>query len=338
MATISNHKTGILFLGLLMLFFMPSMAKNISIDSYAFDSEPIIDGIIDEGWNRNKPMDISHFITTEKVSENNFSGRFRISWFNNNLYFLFEVTDDILVLHKGQPIWEGDNINLYLDLGNEKTTSYDNNDYLFHFKWGNSDYYERFNGQELVKINNLKTDVEFAQTCDTINHKYIMEIAFRNIVALNGPKSLTDSTYFGLDAGIYDCDDTSVFSNMYTNHLSWVDTTGYAWSDPSKLGTAGFASIRLKSAKIIDTIEKQCLKNLVNIYPTVVSECLNISLDNNEDMKVEINNLVGEKVKSVILRPGNNSIDVASFKNGVYFINVVNKKSNLIFSQKIVKQ
>jgi len=151
------------FMGLLMLFSMTSNAQSISVNAYAFNSEPLIDGIVDNVWAVNEFLEISHLLTQEEISEENFSGRFKISWYNNNLYFLFVVTDDILVLHKNQPIWLGDNINLYLDLGNEKNTSYDNNDYLCQFKWGNADYYERYNaGNELLQIDNSNTGIEFA--------------------------------------------------------------------------------------------------------------------------------------------------------------------------------
>jgi hypothetical protein len=330
-------KKGALLMGLLILSYMASKAQNINVNAYAFNSEPLIDGIVDDVWSNNEFLEISHFITDEKVSTDNFSGKFKLSWYNNNLYFLFEVTDDILVLHKGEPIWEGDNINLYLDLGNEKSVIYDNNDYLNHFKWGNSDYYERFDGEELIQIANSKTGIEFAQQCDTVNHKFTMEIAIRNIAELNGPLSLSESTTFGLDAGIYDCDDTGKFSNMYTNHLSWVDTTGYAWSDPSKLGSAGFASVRLKSAKVSDAIENPIIKNTIKVYPTMVSKNLTIQLAKSEDLKVEISNILGVKIESVFLRSGNTNIDVTSLKSGLYFVNVLNSKSYLIGSQKILK-
>ncbi|MBN1416930.1 MAG: hypothetical protein JW973_17670 [Bacteroidales bacterium] len=79
---------------------------------------------------------------------------------NQCLVFLLVVTDDILALHEGQPIWLGDNINVYLDPGNEKNTSYDDNDYLCHFKWGNSDYYERYNGGiGPIQIDNSNTGI-----------------------------------------------------------------------------------------------------------------------------------------------------------------------------------
>jgi hypothetical protein len=330
--------TGVFLISLLLLFSGTSKAQNSDVNTFAFNSEPLIDGIVDEGWAVNEFLEIAHLLTPEKISEENFSGKFKISWYDNNLYFLFVVTDDILVLHKNQPIWQGDNINLYLDLGNEKQPSYDNNDYLYHFKWGNADYYERLDGGNgLNQIENSSSGIEFAQICDTMNHTFVMEIAIRNLAELNGPADLNESTSIGLDAGLYDCDDRGPFSNMYTNHLSWVDTTGYAWSDPSKLGTAGFANITFKSTQISNGMESLNEVRDAKVYPTRVSNSVTIQTTENENLRVEVMNLLGIKIESLVLESGNTRIDVSFLKSGVYFVNIYNARGLLISAQKILK-
>jgi hypothetical protein len=335
-----------------------SLSSNAQeVIAYAFNNEPVIDGIIDDGWNDNEFLEISHFLSSEKVSEDNFSGRFKISWFNNTLYFLFEVIDDSVVLHTDMPIWLGDNINLYLDLGNEKGNSYDDNDYLFHFKWGNSDYFESKAEYQLVKIENSKTGVEYAQQHDAVNHKLTMEIALRNVsgfnkyevitdstttgvdsvVMLKGTYNnllkLTDSTTIGMDAALFDADD----EGFYTNVLSWVDTTGLAWDDPSKFGTTGFATIRLKSAKTHDKKEELKTKNRVKIFPSMTSNYINIQSATNEELKVEIYTIHGEKMESAVLCSGSSSLDISSLKSGLYFVTVFNSNNRLIGSHKILK-
>jgi hypothetical protein len=355
MRTLNINKCSILLIGIFLFFHLTSNAQDVN--AYAFNSEPVIDGIIDDGWNDNEFLEISHFLSSEQVSEENFSGKFKVSWYNNSLYFLFEVTDDSLVLHTDMPIWLGDNINLYLDLGNEKGSSFDDNDHLFHFKWGNSEYFESKVEYQLVKIENSKTGVEFAQQHDAANHKLTMEIAIRNVSELNGPAVITDSTTIGLDsvfkakwmnynllklsdsttigldAALFDADDEGI----YTNVLSWVDTTGLAWDNPSKFGTAGFATIRLKSAKTPAFSEKMKIKNRVKIFPTMVSNTLNIQPTSNEDLKVEICNILGEKMESAVLRSGNSCLDVTSLKSGLYFVNVYNLNGFPLGSQRILK-
>jgi hypothetical protein len=350
-----NLKICFILIGILMSFYLSSKAQDVN--AYAFNSEPVIDGIIEDGWNENEFLEILHFLSSEKVTEDDFSGRFKISWFNNTLYFLFEVIDDSVVLHANMPIWLGDNINLYLDLGNEKGHSYDDNDYLFHFKWGNSDYFESKAEYQLVKVENSKTGVEFAQQHDAANHKLTMEIAIRNISELNrpvvitdsttngldsvvmlkgmhnNPLKLSDSTTIGMDAALFDADD----EGFYTNVLSWVDTTGLAWDDPSKFGTAGFATIRLKSAKTPDKKEELKTKNTVKIFPSMASNFINIQSTSNEKLKVEICNIHGKKMDFAILRLGNSCFDITSLKSGLYFFTVYNSKNRLVGSQKIMK-
>jgi len=321
-------------MGLLMFCIMTSKAQNVSVNAYAFTSDPVIDGVIDEAWADNDFLEISHLLSAnESITDEDFSGSFKISWYNNNLYFLFVLTDDILILHEGEPIWYGDNINLYLDLGNEKQPTYDNNDYLCQFKWGNSDYYERYNGTTLIQLYNSDTAVEFAQTCDTINHTFIMEIAIRNIDELNGPPVLDESTSIGLDAGIYDSDEEI---GIFSDQLSWIDTTGLAWSDPSRLGTAGFGTITLKAAKNPDvTTDRSVLANPVKVYPTIVSTSLNIQTTITDDLSVEVLNLLGNKVESFVLRSDNSCIDVSSLSAGLHFVNIYDSKG-IISSQKII--
>lgn len=327
-------KKGAVLIGLLILSVIILKAQNATVNAYAFSSEPVIDGIIDNSWADNEYLQISHLLSSNtSISNEDFSGSFKLSWYNNNLYFLFVVTDDVFILNADMPIWYGDNINLYLDLGNEKSTNYDNNDYLCQFKWGNSEYYERFNGNDLNKINNSDTAIEFAQICDTVNHLYIMEIAIRNIADMNGPASLNESTTIGLDAGIYDSDEA--IPGFYSDQLSWVDTTGYAWSDPSKLGTAGLGTATLKAAKSPNVIEELDEANPVKVYPTIVENILNIQTPLSVGLNVEIINMLGKKVESIDLTSENSGIDVSYLNAGLYYVNVYDSEG-LIYSQKII--
>jgi len=334
MNTLHRLQRGILLLGFLFLILTASRAQNFSVYSYAFSTEPKIDGYIDKGWDDNDFLQISHNLTSEEpVAQEDFSGSFKISWYGNDLYFLFMVTDDVLIRNEDQPIWLGDNINLYLDLGNEKDITYDNNDYLCHFKWGNSDYYERYNGNDLVQIENSEIAIEFAQNCDTVKHLFIMEIAIRNLAELNGPAKLNESTAIGMDAGIYDCDEGNPC--FFTHHLSWVDTTGLAWSDPSKLGTAGFGTAMLKAAKTPDRVDTEGEINAIMIFPTVTSQMLTIQTASTEILIIEIFDLIGTRVHSGLITSDNSVIDVSMLGKGMYLVSVFNSKG-LLGTRKII--
>jgi hypothetical protein len=321
-----------IFIGLSILLSSASTAQEVSVDVYAFSSEPLIDGIIDEVWEINDYIQISHqLMPVEPVASDDFSGRFKIGWYNNMLYFLFVVTDDIFIPNEGQPIWLGDNINIYLDLGNEKDSSYDENDHLCHYKWGNSDYYEKYDGTNLVQINNHMA-VEFAQVCDPLNNTFVMEIAFRFLEEFHGPSVLDESTSIGLDAGIYDLDDSI---GMFSAHLSWVDTTGLAWSDPSRLGTAGFGTIMLKEAKEPNIVLPQKKVEKPLVFPTLTSESLTIRSGNYNFLHVEIFDLLGNRVIAQPVSEEKAQIDVSQLQQGIYFIRVFNS-GRLVGAEKII--
>ena len=320
-------------MGLMFAFLSIQRAQEVTVTAYAFSSAPVIDGVIDEGWTVNSYQPIEHLLSlNDTIAPEDFSGSFKISWYDNELYFLFVVTDDILMLNEGQPIWLGDNINLYLDLGNEKSETYDDNDYLCHFKWGNSEYYERYNGEDLIQIDNSADAVEFAQTCDTMNHTFIMEIVLHNLADMNGPAVLDETTSIGLDAGLYDADEEPGF---YSDQLSWVDTTGLAWMDPSKLGTSGFGSVVLKSAQNPDELEGTSGTPSIQLFPTPTSESLHIRTDYTEDLYVEMIDLSGRRVGSWVLDPGDTDIDIGSLDAGLYLVNLFDR-NGLIHSQKII--
>lgn len=331
MKNLNSLYRGALLIGLLILYITTSEAQTVTAYTYAFSIEPTIDGVIDESWADNDFLEISKILSSDKtITSKDFSGEFKISWYNNDLYFLIVVTDDILILNEEQPLWHGDNVNLFLDLGNEKSTTYDNNDYLCHFKWGNSDFYQRYDGIELVEIENSETAIEFAQTYDTMNHEFILEIAIHNVAELNGPSSLNESTSVGLDVGIYDSDDPGYF----TEHFQWVDTTSLAWSDPSKLGTTGLGTAELKAAKVHSAINNSNRASSLKVYPTLVSDKLYIQTTQSKDINIEVINILGERVQSIVLRSENSSIDVSTLKTGLYFVNVYDSKG-LITTHKI---
>lgn len=323
-----------LFLGgLALLVGLTLQAQAVSVSVYAFANRPLMDGLIDASWNDNEYQQISHVLTSDKsLTGEDFSGKFKISWYENTLYFLFVITDDVLVLNENEPIWLGDNINLYLDLGNEKSENYDNNDYLYHFKWGNTNYYERFDGSSLIPIGNSETGVEFAQTCDTENHQFVLEIAFHDLAALNGPATLDVFTSFGLDAGIYDCDEGD--PGFFTDHLSWIDTTGYAWADPSRLGTAGFGSAVLKAARAT-ALHRAEAQTEFRVYPTVVSRQLNIESGRKGKHALEIVDLLGNVCLSKPLEDGTGTVEVGSLVPGIYFVKLRGEEGNC-GSQKIL--
>ncbi|MFN0063093.1 MAG: sugar-binding protein, partial [Myxococcaceae bacterium] len=58
--------------------------------------------------------------------------RAKAAWDSTHLYFAFDVTDGALESNSGQ-LWTDDGLEVYLDIGNNKSTAMDSNDYSFNF-------------------------------------------------------------------------------------------------------------------------------------------------------------------------------------------------------------
>lgn len=80
---------------------------------------PIIDGLSnDESWNKANwhPLD-QHILGVMPTAED-FNGRFKITWDENRLYILVEITDDVLFDQHADPLhlyWDDDCLEIFID-------------------------------------------------------------------------------------------------------------------------------------------------------------------------------------------------------------------------------
>jgi len=76
---------------------------------------------------------------------------------------------------------------------------------------------------------------------------------------------------------------------------------------------------------------------VVKVYPTIGSNNVTIQTAVNENLRVEVIDLLGKSMMSIVLGSENTCVDVSSVKRGLYFINIFNSKGFLIGAQKILK-
>jgi hypothetical protein len=76
---------------------------------------------------------------------------------------------------------------------------------------------------------------------------------------------------------------------------------------------------------------------VVKVYPTIGSNNVTIQTAVNENLRVEVIDLLGKRMMSIVLGSENTCVDVSSVKRGLYFINIFNSKGFLIGAQKILK-
>lgn len=91
----------------------------------AVDGEPTIDGVVDDVW---ASANVVHTDTTVEGAADGASADVRTLWAGDDtLYVLMEVTDPVIDVSSGDP-WVQDSVELFLDLGNDKSGSYGSND------------------------------------------------------------------------------------------------------------------------------------------------------------------------------------------------------------------
>lgn len=106
------------------------------------------------------------------------------------------------------------------------------------------------------------------------------------------------------------------------------------------IGIAGASIFKTKMplSKIIASAEKEVSELGVQIFPNPTTDILNIQIANNELINtfIEISNLEGKTLKTLLMNEQNMSIDVSTLPKGMYILRVKNDGKNQI--KKFVKQ
>ncbi|MDA3928612.1 MAG: lamin tail domain-containing protein, partial [Prolixibacteraceae bacterium] len=190
---------------------------DLSINSVT--TAPIIDGIVDASWNSINAISIENSLLGGSTTTSDFSAFFKSAWDTENLYVLVEVNDDTKVNDSSND-YQDDAIEIYIDINNDKLSSYDATDYQYTIAWGNQ------------TINNNGPIDNFQFTIADTETGYILEIKMPwATLGLNNPKS---GELLGFDVHIQDDDDGAERDNK----LSWFTTIDQSWQNPSLFATA----------------------------------------------------------------------------------------------------
>ena len=85
-------------------------------------------------------------------------------------------------------------------------------------------------------------------------------------------------------------------------------------------------------------IETFVKKDFVNVYPNPVSEFLNVQLDYEGDFFYIIYDLSGKKIRFDELYGINSRISFSGIENGIYLLQIMDNKTDMFFSKKIILQ
>jgi hypothetical protein len=185
------------------------------------NTAPVIDGTMDELWANQDANQLAKVLAGGATTPADLSAYFKSVWDKDNLYVLVNVTDDVKMNDSGNESWKDDLVEIYLDINNDKRTTYGANDYQISFRWNDP----------TIRINNgTVSGIEFKMVGTPTG--YILEVKFPWVgLGLTSPKS---GVMLGFDLQIWDDDN----GGDGDNKIGWHSSTDNAWQDPSLFGIA----------------------------------------------------------------------------------------------------
>ncbi len=180
-----------------------------------------VDGEIEDAWDNADSYSPTNSLVGSISGSDDLGCKARFLWDEDNLYGLFEITDDNL--NNGfsdEQNYHNDGIELYIDADNSKSGSYDDNDFLYRFMWQvNSPYESKHSATQQVTVGQKDTD-----------NGYVIETA---IPWQTLGVSVQEGAIIGIDLHVNDNDGSERDSK-----IGLFSDSDNAWQNPSLFGEA----------------------------------------------------------------------------------------------------
>ena len=260
---------------------------------------PTIDGEADTMYEV-LPMHTPDNSIDDVDTDKDVSGSYKLTWDDKYLYILATVTDDKLVNDSEDP-WDDDSIEIYLDGGNEKATSYDTNDHQLVFRWDDPTVYHPSN----KNAQNPK-GIDFDQI--TLDKGYQMEIRIAwSFIGV----SVEDKHQLGFDLHIND-DDTGAERDGKRTHFDNTDT---AYADTSVFGTFSLSGASCP----VSALKKEKIGRDVLAFPNPATDRITV-VGVSKGTDIRIIDLSGRTRIKRIAKSDRIQIDVRTLSPGLYFL------------------
>ncbi len=194
---------------------------------------PVIDGIREDVWSASEEHEIIKLDADNAPdSDADCYGIWWALWDSDYLYVFVDVDDESLQNDSGES-WQDDSIEIYIDAGNDKPTSYlsTGDEYQYRAAWNTEvpEFQEYHHGNRSVP------GVEFMVT--ETDNGYTLEVKFPwEALYIDGKPGLGD--LMGFEVMINDDDD----GGGRDTQLSWFSSGNNAWNNPSVFGTVEFVA------------------------------------------------------------------------------------------------
>ncbi|MGN6647472.1 MAG: glycoside hydrolase family 11 protein, partial [Cytophaga sp.] len=191
---------------------------------YKVSSALTIDGTPEAPWSNASvlPAAAAKLIVGTVTNSADLSGNFKALWDDTYLYVLADITDDKLV-NESTNVYDDDAVEVYVDINNDKATTYGANDVQYSFGWND--------GTTVGSLPSGRSTTGITYAAVARTGGYIVEARIP-WTTLQGTPAV--GQLVGMDFMINDDDD----GGTRDGKLSWNASTDDAWEDPSLFGTA----------------------------------------------------------------------------------------------------
>jgi hypothetical protein len=277
-----------------------SYTQNLAVVDgiYSTSVAPVIDGTADALWSNYAAFSLNKVSVGSVSSSADLSATFKVIRDAGNLYILVDVTDDIL-RNDGTANWQKDGVELYIDMGNDKSGSYvAQNDYQYSFVYG---------------VSTVQPGITFAQTTKAGNVGYVMEIMIP-WTTLNGAPS--PGSFMGFDVHVEDND-----SGNRNGKKAWEDGSDNAWQSTSVLGTLQIAGCTNPLLAIDPVVSAT---NEFNFYPNPFNNSGNLILESGstDNYSINIRDMSGRLISNEKLEGSGPYSIGESLPPGIYILEV----------------
>ncbi len=307
------------------------------------DSEPDIDGIMDdgEGWeyaDENSLTRMEGEVLPDTIYDNwkDHLASFWTLWDEDNFYVYVKVIDEEINTSLPAEPWNNDCVEIFFDGGNEKATSYDENDIQWRWVYGDvpGDTNNIGNGPGVYAWEETELGWDFE-----------LKIPSDDLVVTdsNGTTVLFDlllDEELGFEISNADND-----GGAREDVRHWWTTDGNTWQDASLFGTAIFFAnpdTKIEDNKVDDVIPSEY--NLSQNYPNPFNPTTKIdfSVPQRSAVSLRVYDIIGREVAVLVnevAEAGNYSIDfdASQLSSGVYFYKLSAGPSVLVRKMMLLK-
>lgn len=172
---------------------------------------PVVDGNIDDIWNNAKAIATNTWVTGTSGA----TAKVRTMWDNSNLYLLIEVADSCLNKSSANN-YEQDSVEVFIDQNDNKTTSYEKDDYQIRVNYDNEQSFGSTGKPDGFQSATSKTSTG-----------YVIE----EKIPITAVK-VEDGTIMGFDIQVNDSND----QGKRTGVVTWCDGSGVSYANTSNYG------------------------------------------------------------------------------------------------------